>query len=346
MNSRVKRNASIDYLKIFCAIIVVYLHTVNLSGDIHGPQILLRLFSFAVWAVCPVEVFLLITGIFYFRSAFDYETNRFTKNHEIRLFHYIKLYFLWSLLYVPNLILRLIELGQEGKSLVYVLLLLVKRVFFTGTTGILWYMLGIIYGIVLLKFLLSKFKDYQVGIISLLLYLISLLGGSYYHFLDFIPLIKNIVDSAQQFTGHFYLMRVPAFLMIGYYFNKCNLINRAKSYNRILIIFLYVCSVLCIFAERMLCYYFELGNSYPNFFCCLVTPTLLFLVTISFSKESSLVSSFLGDCSSTIYFTHWQVRTIYEYFYNSTGWECMFLCIIIPVVIHIVALQKKPISRN
>ena len=77
MECRTEKFAMIDYLKFFCSILVLFLHTVDISAISNENIGLKNIFSFLVWAVCPVEVFIIITSIFFWKAVYDYQEKRF-----------------------------------------------------------------------------------------------------------------------------------------------------------------------------------------------------------------------------------------------------------------------------
>ena len=327
MDNTPRKNATIDYLKFVSAVIVVFLHTVEqkkiaVTGLMH---LVTQGFHYAIWLVNPVEIFLLTSGFYFFRSSYDFENNCFNSiKYKRKLKHYIMLYLGWSVLYIPNILVRIISLLSDGKSAITIILYIFKKVFVSGTTGIMWYMLGVIYALIALFILLKFFKDYCVLIFTFILYCVSLLGSSYYHLLNGYY-AQNLFDTVLKFTGSFYLLRAPIFMMIGYYLNKyAHKRGKCTIKPLLYLIPLYVVSVGALFFERHNCIEHSLGIEYPAFMMSILAPTLLFLICQNYHVDGNAISGFFGSCSSFIYFTHWQILTIF-----GQTWGGMVLCILL-----------------
>lgn len=326
-----QRNATLDCLKFLCAIIVVFIHANAQTDNVCTDSFYYNCFLYAVWAVCPVEIFILITGVFLFRDAFDFDKSCFIDDIYLnRIKKYISLYLFWSVLYLPNLISRVVQLINEDNSLIVICLFLIKRFFVTGTTGILWYMVGIIYSFILLHYLLPRYNDCIVAFLAILLYVFSAISGSYYHLLINFPYLKSVYDILLKYTGHFYVLKVPIFMLIGYYLNKYNILsiiikNDVKA--KVIVLISYLCSVYLIFLERGYCLSNSVGKAYSAYFCCLLTPTLLVILAISFYITGNRLTAYLGNSSSIIYFTHWQFIMLYDYYsVNYNIWMCILYC--------------------
>ena len=101
MDNTPRKNATIDYLKFVSAVIVVFLHTVEqkkiaVTGLMH---LVTQGFHYAIWLVNPVEIFLLTSGFYFFRSSYDFENNCFNSiKYKRKLKHYIMLYLVYDIL--------------------------------------------------------------------------------------------------------------------------------------------------------------------------------------------------------------------------------------------------------
>lgn len=327
------RNATLDYLKFISAVLVVFIHTAGQAegGSINGLGAW-QAFQFSVWAICPVEIFIIISAYYLFRGSFDFSTKTFKREKYTQcLKHYIMLYLGWSILYLPNLLWRIAK-GNLTENI----LLVVRRLFVTGMNGSLWYMLGIIYSMIVIRVLFAFFKDYQVGIIAILIFCISLLGSSYFHLLDGLPNLEKILLSLLRMTGHFYIMRVPIYMMIGYFFAKIDLgktICCISSKRKMVGCLVWVFAVLMQTIERKIAINYQLGRDYPAFIFGLLVAPALFCIALAYQQKSNYISTFLGYASSVIYFSHGQAITVIAYLNgNDYNWLMMIVTLFIGIV--------------
>ena len=92
-----------------------------------------------------------------------------------------------------------------------------SEIFLLGTEGHMWYMLSMIYGLLIICPLICKgYKKLAWGI-SILCYVYSLVGDSYYNVFSSIPVIKMAVDFSNAVFDNVFLFRGPLFIMLGYY---------------------------------------------------------------------------------------------------------------------------------
>lgn len=334
-----KHNAMIDYIKFLSAVLVVFLHTIEQNPEIVEGLFFRKIFHIGLEIINPVEIFLLSTAFFYYRSSFNYNEKCFNSKHKEKLVHYIRLYLGWSVLYLPNMIIRARDLSEAGYGGLSLVLFWIKRIFVSGTIGIMWYMLGIIYSIYLIYFLLNYFGERVSLVFSVILYLISLLGSSYYNIINDMSCLKIIIDVFLNLIGSTYLLRVPIFMMIGYYLNKYDfrILNfRQRKFCLAIIVFGYCVFSYILSVERYLCAVYCTGNSYPTFISTPFAATLLFVLVINIFVESNMFSRFLSATSSIIYFIHWQIIVIF-----GKNWISMILSVFMSIFICIVYTKIK-----
>lgn len=201
-----RQRPAIDWLRLIAALLVIANHTSPLlsyteTGDFILTRVLARL---------AVPFFLMVSGYFVFsRYALDRQTGPgpllgFLKQMGI-------LYGVAILLYLPLTIYT----GQlaDGNIVVNVL----KALFFNGTFYHLWYMPAAIIGGVLIWLLLKVAKPPVVLGITLVLYIVGLLGDSYYGLTAGAPALQTAYDGL--FTVFDYtrngLLLAPVFLCMG-----------------------------------------------------------------------------------------------------------------------------------
>ncbi|MDR2547379.1 MAG: serine racemase VanT catalytic subunit [Lachnospiraceae bacterium] len=199
-------HARLDYSRLIAALMIVGIHTYPLSSVSEE----LNFYITHVFARIAVPFFLITTGYFLLPLYFTSEA----KNKE-PLKKFIKkvglLYAGATLLYLPVNIYA----GHYADG--NVLWDLIKIIVFDGTFYHLWYFPALIVGVLLIYLLSRKFSIRVVGIITGLLYLLGLLGDSYYGItihLPFLDTVYTAMFSLFSYTrnGLFY---TPIFLLMG-----------------------------------------------------------------------------------------------------------------------------------
>ena len=333
-----RRNATLDYLKFISAVLVVYLH-IALKAD--GLQTINSIFRKAVWIVSPVEIFILITAFYFFKSTYDFKKKQFDDHAFAKgLKRYVDLYIAWTVINLPAAVLN-----TSNSGFLICIFRILRGVFFSGVVGPLWYMLGIIYGLLLIKTLLAKTGEKGGLCISFGLFVLSLTGGSYYHLLDGISLIQKMIDLTLKVTVNFYLLRVPVFLMIGYFLAKYKADQRLMAFafrQKLLMICLFGAAAALLFIERDYAVSNNLGREYPAFIFGIVSASLLFSCALMIYIKGTGVSSFLGKSSAIIYFTHYETKILSTFLFGvSDSWILWLAAIIIGMVLTAVLLRYK-----
>lgn len=206
--------SSIDYYKFICAIMVVFLHTVNIT-ELYGTCNNIKTFLYHfTWSINPVEFFFCVSVYFLFKNDINDEKLR---KYIKRL---IKLYVIWSIIYLPS---TLIECFANS-SFVYGFLKLVRRIFILGTSGHLWYVIALIYGLIIMYPIIRANKIRIAWGISIISYTIVVIGEAYHNVANNYPqfYVLKIPALLQIILGSLYLFRAPLFIMIGYSLAQIN----------------------------------------------------------------------------------------------------------------------------
>ena len=203
----------------------------------------------------------------------------------------LKLYSVCIVLYLPiNFYTgKLQELGIIG---------ILKELLIEGTFYHLWYFPALILGIWITYFLIQRLGEKRAVWIVLILFLVGLLGDSYYGMIKNVAIIKKIYD------GIFYVFNytrngiffVPIFLYLGYKARKKEG-NINKKWNRILLCTFLVCMVI----EGLLLHYFNLQR-HDSMYIFLI-PTMIILFSILVDKKGN-ENVFLRKISMIIYLIH------------------------------------------
>lgn len=146
-----KNYNSIDVAKLFMAVCVVAIHTDPLYGCAGGFG--LDLFNQVIsWAV---PFFFICTG-FLIGKHIDLTGDHAAKQIKTSALKMLKLYLLWSVIYLPPAI---VERLHAGKSVAYNLLHYAKGLILNGehyNSWILWYLLSSFYALLFISFLVKR----------------------------------------------------------------------------------------------------------------------------------------------------------------------------------------------
>lgn len=215
------KKLNIDILRLVSAFMIVAIHTYPLEFISNNVDFLVTRVLFRV----AVPFFLMITGYF-----------TLSKNNKDTLIKYTKKI---SLIYGISILLYLPINIYNGYFQNFNIFILLKELFLTGTFYHLWYFPALILGLWLCYFLINKLPLKKTLITVIILYIIGLLGDSYYGLISHIPIITVLykpIFLLFDYTrnGLFY---IPIFLLMGYLINK-NIIKIPKEKYSYIFIFL------------------------------------------------------------------------------------------------------------
>lgn len=203
------RHQGIDLFRIIAALMVVAIHTFpfNSLSPFLDEMITLTLFRVAV------PFFFMTTGFYLIGPYANNKSYYYGEKIKQFLLKISKIYLLVVLLYLPLSILN----GTISSKTT--LLEWLKLLIFDGTLYHLWYFPGIIVGTLLVFYLLKYVTFNHVFFLSIALYVIGLLGDSWYGIIKQIPLLAKIYDKLFEISemtrnGLFF---TPLFLCLGAY---------------------------------------------------------------------------------------------------------------------------------
>lgn len=228
-SGKAARIKSWDAFKWLAAFLVVAIHTSPLESIWpYGDFLLTR-----IAARLAVPFFFMLTGYFTVQ----------VKKTEKKLF---LLYLGVTCLYLPVQIYK--YMGGETFTAGRIL----KDIFFDGTFYHLWYLPACMLGLVLMTLFLKCGKENAVAI-SLLLYVIGLLGDSYFGLVRLSPVLSKVYDG--MFTCFSYtrngIFMAPLFLLLGRLFREQEKKGKQnKNKEKELILFL--CSFVLMIQEALL----------------------------------------------------------------------------------------------
>jgi serine/alanine racemase len=278
----------LDRVKLLAAILVVANHTSPLLS--FGSDIAVALSGIVTRIAVPI--FFMTSGYFYFRKL---TRDARTDNRTLRgyLGKIGKLYGIAILLYVPlNLYTGYFKDDFSLSSLL-------KDIVFDGTFYHLWYLPALLIGITLTTFLYRKVSLNSLLAISGMLYIVGLLGDSYYGFIAGSPGISGIYD--RLFTVFDYtrngLFYAPIYLALGAYAAKRKQRVRSPLANACL----FFGSLACMLGEGMLLHSAEIPRHDSMYVFALPATFYLFQWALQWKGKSNKVSR---DWRVWIYILH------------------------------------------
>lgn len=207
MNQQTKSYGSIELFKYVAAILVIAIHTSPLEGVTQtGDFILTR-----IVARVAVPFFIMITGYFVLPGC-----AREGSKLKRTLIKLGLLYGVATVLYLPFNIYK----GYFGEKQWGITL--VKDILVDGTFYHLWYLPGVMLGLLLIVWLLRRLGTRAAAAVSLGLYVIGLFGDSYY------GAVEGSMVGTWFYEPMFHLFSytrnglffVPVFLMLGYWLQE------------------------------------------------------------------------------------------------------------------------------
>ncbi len=231
-----------------------------------------------------VPLFLMITGYYILDKSLN--DVKILKDYTKKI---LKIYFLCILLYLPiNIYMR------KFASINFIQI--VKDILINGTLYHLWYFPALILGIWITYFLIKKMsKKWCFSIISIL-YLIGLLGDSYYGLTS----INNTLSSIYRFIFHIFeytrngLFYTPIFIYMGYVIKKYKIKNKCSLIS-IFILF------SCMTMEGMILHHYNLQKHDSMYIFLIPLMYFLFTYLMSHSKKSN---KRIRSMATIIYISH------------------------------------------
>lgn len=222
-----KEFGGIDYFRVVAAILVVAVHISPLLNISSQLDFLLT----RILARIAVPFFFMISGYFVVSKKSYQISSRACKK---LLFYYT----IAILIYIPINIYA----GQlEGVTIFSI----ARMIIFDGTFYHLWYFPASIIGIMLTTWLLKNHSIVTVFIITVGLYIMGLLGDSYFGFAQATPVIKEIMNFLFIFFDYTRngIFMAPIFLILGVAVRECKF-KLNKSISLIGFIIMLICMVI------------------------------------------------------------------------------------------------------
>jgi serine/alanine racemase len=284
----------VDLLKFLCAILVLFIHTQPLQDISAFGELLLVNFL----ARIAVPVFFIASGFFFYKKILREGFKLKVLGNYLR--RLLVVYLIWTVIYLPyDLLYPLFSFHDEGRKLA---LYYLWRVFFTGSHFHLWYLPGLMTAITLL-FVLCKYLNLKiVGVILFFLYLVGLMGDSYFE------LAKQIGAGTFFYKLFFYvgptrsgLFFGAIYVFAGAWFATMENKFRLKTKQLILL----VCALAVVYlAEVIAISEYDLARDQNMTLFLLPVAFLIFALIAGSNVTFNLNYHRLREYSSFIYFFH------------------------------------------
>lgn len=208
-----ERLKGLDDFKWIAAALVVAIHTsplesINETADFLLTRVLARL---------AVPFFLMVTGYFVLYGAYAAGNAAKIKRCLLKL---LCLYLATTLLYLPVKLYQFLGEWALYRNIAPkdIILQAGRAVFFDGTYYHLWYLPAVVLGLILVWGSLSILGRTGTFLCVWLLYLIGLLGDSYYGVTAQIPFLSSLYEVIFKISSHTRngLFYAPLFLLLGY----------------------------------------------------------------------------------------------------------------------------------
>lgn len=285
------KRITLDWGRFIASLMIVAIH-------IYPFQFLSASFDYLLTRVLfriAVPFFLMITGYFLVSKVLEkkelQEQKKILKSYTKKI---IKLYFISILIYLPINIYN--SYFSETSFLK-----ICKDVLINGTFYHLWYFPSLILGLWISYYILrTRKKSFCLGLL-VFLYLMGLLGDSYYGITENFPVLKDFyhrVFNICEYTrnGLFY---VPIFLSMGYWIHQLSNIKlNYKDYISFLI------SLTLMVVEGFLLYQFKVPRHTSMYIMLIPSSYFLFKIMLNFKNSESGIDQKLRGISTWIYILH------------------------------------------
>ena len=308
----------VDVMKFVCALLIVFLHTYNYDLGQCGDWTRVNLSSVGV------PFFFIVSGFLYAKGL------KRNANKKEYFLHYLKrvfyMYLFWSVLTLPVAWMN-VGIAHSDYSLAFKVIYIVRCFIFSGTLGIYWYLLALVYSCIVIFYALKWNKLFLLYLISFIFFVVGVLydGG----------LIKGT------FVGKFIHVVVGSennFLNVGLFYMCIGLFFQEKGFvmNRYVTVFLLILSIVLSTI---------LNEMSPYRFMKAPIAVFLFMLSIQYGfsmfKRSSVT---LRKWSTAIYLGHFPFVLLFDYYLKRGTWIDFSLAILFSLVLFYVLSYICPKS--
>ncbi|WP_313579687.1 acyltransferase family protein [Chishuiella sp.] len=318
-----KQYFTIDLVKLIMAIFVIAIHTHPFENI--KPGVFMTIYNTVV--SCAVPFFFISSGFLIFEKTNKSEE---IKNLSTYLKKIIKLYIIWTLIYLPLTIYGLINNDRSSISDIFEF---IRGFFIIGenyNSWMLWYLLSMIYSLVLIIILLkNKFNLKNIYILSVLLFIIAEIITIYTQKIDLTPVF------IQKPLEYFKFIFINGRLFIGMFYIMTGAI--ISKYKKKYFTFIYIGLILLI-ANLLI-------NELFSYTYIAIFSIIIFLITLTINFKESLIFKKLREASTIFYFTHMIFYSIYTIIIlkkpDHYGFDSFIISFICCILISIVLIKMK-----
>lgn len=299
----------IDLFKLIFAILIVFMHTYCQDlGDI-------GYWNVEVLASVGVPFFFIVSGFFYTRGLYkSSDPMSYFKKYFKRM---LKLYLIWTVISLP-IFGKVIVIAHGEYSLGLKIVYLIRSVLFSGSIGVYWYILSLLYISIILYFVYThkKFEGilYILSCIFFIIGVIYAMGNPDRN--QFFHLIHAVFGSERNFltVGLFYTS-------IGYYFAHY---RRKLHMGSITILLL---SAIVLKTIEVIYFDFRIMQVF------VAVATFLLAINLSCSslvKYSKVIRKF----STAIYLEHFLIILVFDFNLQKGTWIDFTTTLLISILIY------------
>lgn len=306
MEKSISRYSGIDVMKFICSLMVLIIHVKPFGTQAAGSILYYLNFGLQEY-LCRIAVpfFFVCNGFFIFRKI-DFENIDYSiiKKSIIKT---IKLYVLWTIIYLPVKVYNIIT---EGEGFLHEAISYIRAFLVSGSFVHLWYLNGLIVALLVIYICFKlKLTPQKIFILSAVLYVIGLLGNPYFGLISKNPNIiltmynlyfKLFINTRNGlFCGLFF---VSMGMMIG--------IKKPSAKQKKNVIMFFV-SMALMLAEVYMLRHFSLAKDYDM--TIMAVPAVYYLFCIASEKNIlENIAPLLREMSKTIYLSHLWVAFVID----------------------------------
>lgn len=336
---KIRNFYAINIMKFICVILIISMYTSKFSSLSNTMDfVVVQLF-----AKIAFPFFFIYASFFFFRKI-DFSIPLSDHENKKKLYSYliniIKIYVIWTVLYLPFTIFNWIEEGFTIMKLIDYLL----NFLFVGSYPHLWIFPALLFAIVLVYYLLQRLKTSELFVVAFICYLIGMLINVYGSFLLEISIIANIIEVYENIfsttvNGLFYAF---IFVLLGM---KLSLKRIPLKISNI-IVRLTVFIIFYIIEVSLLSW---LGYANINTYMYLsLLPLTYFLFLLLMQYQDSKQNQFISQYAMLMYLVQFyaievckQIVVIHNYYFI-----CLFVIVLISATISFMILKISEHNRK
>lgn len=334
-----KELAIIDIMKLICVLLIICMNTnmfssLNTTVDFIVVQLLSKI---------AYPLFFITTSFCFFKKI-DFSLSLANSKNMDTLFQFlakiIKFYVLWTLLYLPLLIIQWMEEGFTIMTLLYFL----RDFIFVGSYVHLWIFPALLFAIVFVYYMLRKWHYSELFVFAFVVYLIGMLINVYGTFLLEIPILSSVIAC---YLNIFSTSVNGLFFALIYVLLAYQLARKKITIHRKTITIRWILSTLIYIMEVSVLYWLGYANVQTHLYLFAIPVAYYLLMMImtfslnSFNKEVQNFGTLLYMIQFYVIFLCSRISFIKENAILSMICVIIFSCLISYIFIKVTKKQKK-----